>query len=233
MRHRGPDDDGEWWAPDGRVGLGHRRLAIIDLSSAGHQPMLDATGELCIVFNGEIYNFDDLRAELVAKGVAFRSNSDVEVILASYRKWGTHCLTRLNGMFAFALCDKRQERLFITLDRAGEKPLFYALEKDSIRLASELKGLMADPDFACRIDPEALDCYLAEGFAPDGSCILQGVRKLPPAHALVFDLNSGKSRLWPYWQLSARYPSAASSRPAYESALLDELEAVMEEAVRR
>src|SRR5712664_2140699 len=97
MRHRGPDDQGEWWSADGRIGLGHRRLAIIDLSPAGHQPMQDASGELCIVFNGEIYNFADLRRGLMTKGYAFRSLSDTEVILAAYREWGADCLSRLNG----------------------------------------------------------------------------------------------------------------------------------------
>ena len=113
LRHRGPDDAGVWWSADGCVGLGHRRLAIIDLSPAGHQPMQDASGELCIVFNGEIYNFADLRRELVAKGHAFHSQSDTEVILAAYREWGTDCLSRLNGMFAFALYDGRQRQLFV------------------------------------------------------------------------------------------------------------------------
>src|SRR3954468_22873021 len=103
MKHRGPDDFGEWWSGDGRVGLGHRRLAIIDVTKAGHQPMHDARGELCIVFNGEIYNFPDLRRQLEASGHTFRSRCDTEVILAAYREWGTDCVTRLNGMFAFAL----------------------------------------------------------------------------------------------------------------------------------
>lgn len=232
LRHRGPDDAGEWWSPDGCVGLGHRRLAIIDLSLAGHQPMQDATGELCIVFNGEIYNFIDLRQELAAKGHAFRSRSDTEVILAAYREWGVDCLSRLNGMFAFSLYDRRQRQLFLARDRAGEKPLFYALAHGALRFASELKGLTADPALPRRIDPEALDCYLAMGFVPGERCMLQGVNKLPPAHALVFNLNSGQSRLWRYWQLPKLDASAAAG-DADEAALLDELEALLEDAVRR
>jgi asparagine synthase (glutamine-hydrolysing) len=145
LRHRGPDDAGEWWSADGCVGLGHRRLAIIDLSPAGHQPMQDARGELCIVFNGEIYNFTDLRREQATKGHAFRSHSDTEVILEAYREWGTDCLSHLNGMFAFALYDGRKRQLFMARDRAGEKPLFYAVANGSLRFASELKALMADP----------------------------------------------------------------------------------------
>jgi len=232
LRHRGPDDAGEWWSADGCVGVGHRRLAIIDLSATGHQPMQDAGGGLCIVFNGEIYNFADLRQELRAKGHAFRSNSDTEVILAAYREWGTDCLSRLNGMFAFALYDSYKRQLFIARDRAGEKPLYYTLADGALRFASELKGLMADPALPRRIDRGALDCYLAMGFVPGERAMLQGVKKLPPAHALVFDLNDGQSRLWRYWQLPELSASAAKGE-ADEAGLLDELEALLEDAVRR
>ena len=144
LRHRGPDDAGELWSVDGCVGLFHRRLSIIDLSATGHQPMQDTSGELRIIFNGEIYNFVNLRQELAAKGHAFRSHSDTEVILAAYREWDTDCLSRLNGMFAFALYDGRQRQIFMARDRAGEKPLFYALANGTLRFCSELKGLMAD-----------------------------------------------------------------------------------------
>jgi len=232
LRHRGPDDAGEWWSADGCVGLGHRRLAIIDLSPAGHQPMQDADGGLCIAFNGEIYNYADLRQELMAKGLAFRSQSDTEVILAAYREWGTDCLSRLNGMFAFALYDSRRRQLFIARDRAGEKPLFYVLAGGMLRFASELKGLMADPALARRVDPEALDCYLSMGYVPGERSILQGVNKLPPAHALLFDLNDGQSRIWRYWQLPETSDAAAKGE-ADEAGLLNELEALLEDAVRR
>ncbi len=192
--------------------------------------MQDASGELCIVFNGEIYNFADLRAELAAKGHAFRTHTDTEVILAAYREWGTDCLSRLNGMFAFALYDARQRRLFLARDRAGEKPLFYAFSGNALRFASELKGLMADASFPRRIDADALDCYLAMGFVPGERCMLQGVNKLPPAHALEFGLDDGRLRLWRYWQLPEM--SAATGR-VDETGLLDELEALLEDAVRR
>lgn len=230
MRHRGPDDAGEWWSADGCVGLGHRRLAILDLSLGGHQPMQNATGELSIVFNGEIYNFADLRQELLEKGHVFRSHSDTEVILTAYREWGTACLSRLNGMFAFAIYDARQRKLFLARDRVGEKPFFYALSNGVLRFASELKGLMADPALPRRIDPDALDCYLAMGFVPGERCILQGVKKLAPAHALEFSLENGESRLWRYWQLP---PLETASGQADNVALLDELEALLEDAVRR
>jgi asparagine synthase (glutamine-hydrolysing) len=232
MRHRGPDGQGEWWSPDGCVGLGHRRLAVIDLSPAGQQPMVDGSGALRIVFNGEIYNYLALRAELAAEGHAFRSHTDTEVILAAYRKWGSECLQRLNGMFAFALYDAARRRLFLARDRAGEKPLFYALTGTEIRFASELKGLLADPRWPRHIDPAGLDCYLTMGFVPGEHCILQGVRKLPPAHALVFDLGTAQCRVWRYWSLPEALAGDQAQKAA-ESPLLEELEQLLADAVRR
>ena len=231
LSHRGPDDKGEWFSPDGRVGFGHRRLAIIDLSPAGHQPMQDATGELVIVFNGEIYNFQDLRSKLQVNGHCFKTSSDTEVILASYREWGIDCLAQLNGMFAFALFDKRARKLFMARDRAGEKPLYYAIANGTLRFASELKALMADRAFQRRIDSNALDCYLAMGYVPGDLCILQGTKKLPPAHALSFDLETGHSKVWRYWKLPDQLGDCA--RPEDESILLDELESLLEDSVRR
>ncbi len=230
LTHRGPDDAGEWWSDDGRVGLAHRRLSIVDLSPLGHQPMAIPDESLVIVFNGEIYNFADLRDELIAKGHGFRSHSDTEVILAAYREWGTECLGRFNGMFAFALYDALQQRLFLARDRAGEKPLFYRLAQGGLQFASELKVLLANPANPRRIDPEALDCYLAMGYVPGDRCILAGYHKLPPAHAMVFDLQSGQAKVWRYWHL----PEPTSSQaPLDEAALLDELESLLEDSVRR
>jgi len=230
MTHRGPDDAGEWWSADGRVGLAQRRLSIIDLSPAGHQPMHDASGALSIVFNGEIYNFSALRDELIAKGHGFLSRSDTEVILAAYREWGTECLARFNGMFAFALFDARQKTVFLARDRAGEKPLFYHKTDGVLRFGSELKALLADTTLPRRIEPEALNCYLAMGYVPGERCILQGFNKLPPAHALLFDVQTGQSKQWCYWQLSEL---AKPHGPVDEADLLDELETLLEAAVRR
>jgi asparagine synthase (glutamine-hydrolysing) len=232
MSHRGPDDFGVRWSDDGRVGLAFRRLAIIDLTPAGHQPMSDVGGELWVVFNGEIYNFADLRIELAAMGHPFRSESDTEVILAAYREWGTDCLSRLNGMFAFAIHDARRRQIFMARDRAGEKPLFYALSGSTLRFASELKGLLADPAFPRRVDHEALDCYLAMGFVPGERCMLLGANKLPPAHALLFDLDAGRSRVWRYWSLPELDPATAAGY-GDEDALLNELEELLEDSVRR
>ncbi len=231
MIHRGPDDAGEWWSEDGQVGLGHRRLSILDLSPLGHQPMRDEVRRLSIVFNGEIYNHRELRKELTAQGYAFRSHSDTEVLLAAYSAWGFDCLARLNGMFAFALYDAPKRVLFLARDRAGEKPLFYHLADGALQFASELKALLAKPAAPRRIDPAALDCYLTMGFVPGERCILQGYSKLPPAHALTFDLNCGSARVWRYWTVPE--VSSVAGAAIDESALLDELEALLEGAVGR
>lgn len=228
MQHRGPDDAGEWWSGDGRVGLGHRRLSIIDLSSAGHQPMVDRAGDLTIAFNGEIYNFADLRTTLENTGATFTSHSDTEVLLAAYRTWGEDCLSHLNGMFAFAIHDARHSTLFLARDRAGEKPLYYHHVSGTLSFASELKALLQNPRIERRVDPAGLDCFLGMGYVPGNNSILAGVRKLPPAHAMRLDLASGKLHLWRYWTLPIA-PQASES----EELLCEELEALLGNAVRR
>ena len=142
MIHRGPDDFGEWWSRDNKVGLGHRRLSIIDISSSGHQPMLDSQEKVSIVFNGEIYNYLDLKNKLIKKGYSFKSSSDTEVILYAYLEWGIEFLNHLNGMFAICLYDIEKNKIFIARDRAGEKPLFYKFENGLLKFASELKALL-------------------------------------------------------------------------------------------
>ncbi|HUP79384.1 MAG TPA: asparagine synthetase B, partial [Pirellula sp.] len=225
MKHRGPDDSGIWWSAEGQVGLGHRRLSIIDLSPAGHQPMRNVAGRVTIVFNGEIYNYKDLREELTASGHVFRSNSDTEVIIEAYLEWGNSCLSRLNGMFAFALHDSLERTLFLARDRAGEKPLFYSFAFGELRFASELKGLFADANFERSIDPESLDCYLGMGYAPGNRCLVKGVKKLPPAHALVFNIDSGDVQQWRYWQLPS--PPSETADEKGEVDLLDNLEVLL------
>lgn len=232
MVHRGPDDAGEWWSEDQRVGLGHRRLSIVDLSPAGHQPMLRPEWGVVIAFNGEIYNYQELREELIGAGYAFRSHSDTEVLLAAYHAWGEDCLDRLNGMFAFALLDERRNRLFLARDRAGEKPLFYHYANGTVRFASELKGLMADDTLDRRIDPEALDCYLAMGFVPGDRCILAGFNKLPPGHAMIFDLADGSLTTRRYWSLPAA-PRDNRAESASLEDLVDRFEILLEDAVAR
>ncbi|MGA8771458.1 MAG: asparagine synthase (glutamine-hydrolyzing) [Rhodomicrobium sp.] len=230
MAHRGPDDAGEYWSDDGRVGFGHRRLSIIDLSAAGHQPMQTPDGQLCITFNGEIYNYTELKRELESCGHAFRSSSDTEVILAAYRQWGKDCLSRLHGMFAFAVYDKRAATVFLARDRAGEKPIFYRHAGGELRFASELKALLADPELPRRVNRVALDCYLAAGYIFGEHCILEGMQKLPAAHALLFNAETGALRIWRYWNLPDFDPGTPSQS---EDELVDRLESLLTESVRR
>lgn len=204
MRHRGPDDAGIWQSPDGRVTLAQRRLAIIDLSPGGHQPMSDASGQLWLTFNGEIYNYRSLRQELEKRGHAFRTAGDSEVILEAYRAWGVDCVSHLNGMFAFGLFDRRAGRLFLARDRAGEKPLFYHHAGSRLAFASELKALMADPSLPRELDLDALNTYLAYGYVPGEMCILNGVRKLPQGHAMAYHPQTDRLCVWQYWRLPER-----------------------------
>jgi asparagine synthase (glutamine-hydrolysing) len=178
--HRGPDDSGIWTAPG--VGLGFRRLAIIDLAGSP-QPMHSADGRAVLVFNGEIYNFRELRRELAQLGATFRTDGDGEVILAAWQQWGAACLPRLHGMFAFAIYDRQDRTLFLARDRLGVKPLFMAhLSDGSLAFASELKGLLAHPLLRREADPLAIEDYLAWGYVPDHRSILKGVEKLPAGH---------------------------------------------------
>jgi asparagine synthase (glutamine-hydrolysing) len=229
LHHRGPDDAGVWWAPDRRVGLANRRLAIIDLSPGGHQPMADLSGQLWITYNGEIYNYRDVRRELEGKGHRFRTESDTEVILGSYRAWGVDCLSHLNGMFAFGLYDSATRRLFLARDRVGEKPLFYWHEPGRLVFASELKALMANPAFPRDLDLQALDYYLAYGYVPGDMCILRGVRKLAQGQAMTYEIDTDARHVWRYWRL----PEPPRTTRASPDDLTRELEDLLEDAVRR
>lgn len=183
LAHRGPDGAGVWTAPG--VALGHRRLSIIDLAGSP-QPMASADGRAMLVFNGEIYNYRELRAELRAAGARFHTDGDSEVILAAWQRWGPDCLSRLSGMFAFALYDLTERTLFLARDRLGVKPLFYApLSDGSLIFASELKGLLAHPSLRREVDPLAIEDFLAWGYVPDHRSILAGVHKLPAGHSLL------------------------------------------------
>lgn len=200
LAHRGPDGAGVW--TDHGVGLGHRRLSIIDLAGSP-QPMHSADGRAVIVFNGEIYNFRALRAELEQAGFTFRTSGDTEVILAAWQRWGVDCLSRLDGMFAFALYDRDKRQLFLARDRFGVKPLFTAALSDgSIAFASELKGLLAHPLLRRRVNPQAIEAYMAWGYVPDTHAILAGVEKLPAGHFWLLEQGRkpGRPRRW--WDIS-------------------------------
>ena len=228
MCHRGPDDAGLWLDPKGCVGLAHRRLSIIDLSQAGHQPMIDINDQFCIVFNGEIYNYRRLRDKLISMGLSFRTNSDTEIILQAYQAWGENCLEKLNGMFAFALYDKSKKRLFIARDRTGQKPLFYYHSNVRLTFASELKALMEDPAFPRELDLEALNFYLAYGYIPGNMCILKGVYKLPPGHMMTYNVETDRLIIRQYWRL----PTSTQTNAADAGELVSRFQELLKDSVR-
>ncbi|HZT59138.1 MAG TPA: asparagine synthase (glutamine-hydrolyzing) [Pyrinomonadaceae bacterium] len=204
QRHRGPDDGGVWLggAGDVRVGLASRRLSIIDLSPRGHMPMRSADGRLRITYNGEVYNFKEVRRELESLGYAFRSDTDTEVVLNAYAEWGAECLHRLNGMFAFAVWDERERELFVARDRVGKKPLHYAEWDGKFAFASEIKALLEDPTLPRELDLDALDLYLTFRVIPHPYTIFKRVRKLAPGHYLVW--KDGRVRVQAYWDVFGR-----------------------------
>jgi asparagine synthase (glutamine-hydrolysing) len=196
LRHRGPDAAGTY--RDQHAGLGHRRLSIIDLST-GDQPMFNEDRSLCIVFNGEIYNFLELRDELLSKGHSFTTKSDTETILHAYEEWGEQSVERLRGMFAYAVWDIRRKKLFLARDRFGIKPLFYAERDGKLLFASEMKAILVDRDVSREMDDTALACYFTLSYIPAPFTIYQGIRKLMPGHTLTWQ--DGRSSAVKYWDL--------------------------------
>jgi asparagine synthase (glutamine-hydrolysing) len=201
--HRGPDDQGRYVDPQGRCGLGFRRLSIIDLAG-GHQPLSNEDGTVWIIFNGEIYNFPELRAELEAQGHRFATRTDTEVIVHLYEQYGTACFARLAGMFAVALWDERRGRLVLARDRFGKKPLTYAAYAGRLYFASEAKAILATPGLPRALDPQALHRYFIFQYVPAPHSIYRGFRKVPPGHALTIDVGATPADVpapEPYWQL--------------------------------
>lgn len=195
IAYRGPDDEGFWFAKG--VGLGHRRLSIIDLSSAGHQPLSNEDASIWIVFNGEIYNYKELRGTLEGKGHRFRSNTDTEVIIHSYEEWGHDCLQRFNGMFAFAIWNDKEQELWLVRDRLGVKPLYYFIDSGKIVFASEIKAIFQVPGITRRPDSQAVLDYLMYQFTFGDETFFTGIRKLLPGHYML--LKGGSCRLVRYW----------------------------------
>lgn len=201
VTYRGPDDSGLYC--QGAIGLGHRRLSILDLSTAGHQPMCDQTGRYWLVFNGEIYNYVELRSELMQHGYRFGSQSDSEVILAAYDRWGTECLQHFNGMFAFAIWDNHRQELFLARDRLGVKPLYLVEIAGGLAFASEVKSLLQLPGVRAEANPPAILTYMTspQRCVPTEKTFFQGIRKLLPGHFLHMQLG-GEVRIQRYWDLT-------------------------------
>lgn len=211
INHRGPDDEGIY--VKGSVGLAHKRLSILDLSPAGHQPMTNEDGSVWIVFNGEIYNFLDLKDDLEKRGHTFISRTDTETIIHLYEEKGVACVEDLRGMFAFALWDEKRHRLFCARDRAGKKPLVYAQTKDGLLFASEIKSLLRDPGIGRTLDVRAIHHYLTYQYVPGPRSIFTSIKKLPPAHILIYE--RGNLRIERYWTLSYRQKLRLSSLEEY------------------
>ncbi|MDB5797925.1 MAG: asnB, partial [Paucimonas sp.] len=229
IAHRGPDGEGHWI--EGGVGFGHRRLAIIDLSPAGHQPMISADHRYVLSYNGEIYNFRELRAELEVAGYWFRSKTDSEVLLHALAHWGPDALLRFNGMFAFALWDRKERRLLLARDRYGIKPLYVARQGSRFYFASEQKAILADPQFRRALDkPALLEYFTFQNIFTDRT-LLEDIQLLPPGHYATLDLNVEAPVLkrTSYWDYRFREPE----RPARKEEYVEELDRLFRQAVNR
>jgi len=228
IAHRGPD--GEGFYSDSFVGLGHRRLAIIDLSPAGHQPMVSRDRQVVLSYNGEIYNFQELRAELEARGHPFHSKTDSEVVLNAWVEWGADCVTRFNGMFAFAIWDKRQQSLFLVRDRYGIKPLYYACWGQTFLFGSEQKAILAHPAARRELDKKALLEYFTFQNIFTDRTLLEGVKLLPPASVACIPLGSnGTPQISRYWD----YRFLEPDHPVDPREYREELDRLMRQAVSR
>ncbi len=224
ITHRGPDEQGVFH--ETRVALGMRRLAIIDVQH-GQQPMFSCGGNLAIVFNGEIYNYQELKADLETRGHRFRTDSDTETIVHAFEEHREKCLAELRGMFAFAIWDKQAEKLFLARDRAGKKPLFYSLtKKGTFVFGSELKTVLAHPEIERKINYAALDAYLTFGYVPEDFCIFENIHKLAPGHFLEFQ--NGKIRIEKYWD----FPLGEQTERIDEAEYIQELRRLLAEAVK-
>jgi len=246
LTHRGPDDEGmvfikgdqyvegkdsSGFPPDGNgfeVAMGHRRLSIIDLSAAAHQPMCNEDGRIWIVFNGEIYNFQETREKLDKKGHSFKSKSDTEVILHAYEEWGVECLIHFRGMFAFAIWDSNLQQLFMARDRLGKKPLVYFQQNSHFAFASEIKALLQVPGIERDVNICALHHYLTYQYVPSPETIFERIKKLPPAHYLIYD-RTGNLRIERYWRLN--FDSSHQSHTNLQE-LEDRIRTELEESVK-
>ncbi|MGD8538846.1 MAG: asparagine synthase (glutamine-hydrolyzing) [Candidatus Aminicenantes bacterium] len=232
IEHRGPDDEGIFVTD--HVGLGARRLSIIDIEG-GHQPLSNEDGSVWVAHNGEIYNFPDLRKELISRGHTFKTRTDTETIVHSYEEWGEHCFQRFRGMFAFALWDDRKKKLLAVRDRVGIKPLYYTLIEDqegTLVFGSELKTILAHPDVQRALEPRAVDLYLTLEYIPEPLSAFKNIHKLPAGTFLVYE--QGKLRLESYWDVSEdiEQESSEETRSTHLASLEDELYEKLKESVK-
>jgi asparagine synthase (glutamine-hydrolysing) len=228
IAHRGPDDRGTWTG-DG-VSLGVRRLSIIDLAG-GHQPIWNEDASRCIVYNGELYNFQDIRPILEGRGHRFTTRTDTEVILHAHEEWGAECLRRFNGMFAFAIWDNRSRTLFLARDRIGEKPLYYYLDGRRLVFASEIKAILADPTILRALNPRGLDTFLTFGYSIAPETAYRDIRKLSPGHYL--EVREGQVRIGRYWEVGDEPQLNDDAAPAGQADFEDRIVELLDDSVRR
>ena len=232
--HRGPDDSGTWVDQEVGLALGHRRLSIIDISDAGHQPMVSTDRRYVITYNGEVYNFQKLRQELGKKGHWFHGHSDTEVMLTAFVQWGVEAsVKKFNGMFAFAVWDRRDRMLWLVRDRIGEKPLYFGVQNGTFFFASELKAIRAHPDFRPIIDCDALASFLRFSYVPAPNSIYKGIKKLFPGHLLCLKSPLSESKLQSYWSLEdVMRASEGDPFSGSEDEAVDELNKRLKKTVR-
>ena len=235
LAYGGPDDAGFYVDKQQGISLGHRRLSIIDLSNLGHQPMVSEDGNLCITYNGEVYNFKEIKEELKKDGFQFKSNSDTEVVLKAYEKWGIEAIQRFRGMWAFAIWDKKTKKLRLCRDRTGVKPLYWYYENGLFLFASELKAFHKHPKFRKEIDPRSLSLYLRYGYITSPYSIFKNTHKLEPGHYLEIG-QEGKVEEVCYWNIGDYYLKGAAEKEKWESRpeeeIADELERILTESFK-
>src|SRR5205807_3085897 len=235
IEHRGRDDEGVWASSSvndegQRVCLGHRRLSIIDTSSAGHQPMLSHDGRFVVILNGEIYNYRELREQLIAKGHQFRTQTDTEVLITAWAEWGESCLDRLNAMFAFALWDDKERALYLVRDHVGIKPLYYSFQKPDRQggcfvFASEIKSILASGLIKAELDTEALHQFLTFLWAPDPNTLFRGIKTVPPGHFIK--IRDGQFSLRQWWDISFDQIDEERSEAWWQERVLETLDRVV------
>jgi len=228
IKHRGPDDNG--YFIDEGVGLGFVRLSVIDLSSAGHQPMISDDDKLVLIYNGEIYNYLELREELKNKGHTFKSNTDTEVILKSYEEWGEACLNKFNGMWAFVIYNKETKEIFGARDRFGVKPFYYCKNEESFLFASEIKSFHQHPKFVKSINYNILPYYFQFGYIPAPGTIFNRCHKLQAGHYLTYNLTTKETTLHNYWNVKSFYQKETFNKS--ESEILKDIESILEDSLR-
>ncbi len=234
IHHRGPDHTGFWFSKDGKLALAHKRLSIIDTSHHANQPLMSSQRNMSIIFNGEIYNYQNLRQELIDQNYKFKSTSDTEVILNGYQAWGKNLFKKLEGMFAFAIFDLKDNKLFLVRDRAGEKPLFYSHIGDSLFFSSEIKPLL-DFDFIKKdINTRSLNHLFSKGYSPNSETIFSDISKLDAGHFLEYELDSGILNIEEYWSLKGKFNERILRNPSEyqnEEYLLNKLEVLLENSI--